>query len=118
MAKRKKNTRLFPRDQRRAARQAAVAAVEKLSPGERVKLVDHRLILAYDTTGRLLRSPSALAEAWLHLRQDPDREPYETQALGAMQREFERVEGLALTIDTAEAVIDAADQDRREEWEQ
>jgi hypothetical protein len=103
MAKRRKNRRMFPREERKRY-SAAVAAVPQ-SERDRTELAAALGAQASDVT---------LVEAWLSLRELADeREVDETRFMGVLEREFQRRTGVRLTLKSAEDRI-AAEEDQRD----
>lgn len=99
MAKRKRQ-RMFSREQRQANRAQLLA-----DPPTQAQL-DQRELLAWDPSGRLLRSEIAQAECWLGLHEEPDKEPDEYELMRILERRFLALTGDALTVETAEVYME------------
>jgi hypothetical protein len=103
---RRKNTRMFSREQRRA--NAADAA--RRDPAEAQASTDGialhgAKISPFDTL--------LLSEAWRGLHDEPDRTEYESYLMSVLERQYRRQTGVALTIDVAIAEHER-DEDQRE----
>lgn len=72
-----------------------------------------RTLISY--MGTTPRTEYTIAEMWVALREDTDREPEEFEVMRAMEREFERMTGDVLSIDTAEDYLEYAERRRHGE---
>lgn len=95
MAKRK-NTRMFPRAERQVARS------EQLKRAKSVTQEDLDLAVI----GEYGRSQTVMAEVWLGLAGEPQREPEEDKLKQALQRVYRQRYGRPLTEDEAEDLVD------------
>lgn len=97
MARRRRNPRMFSREERKRARVEQLRRVSLLTPAER----DAELL------ARVLGSAPASAlqagEAWLGLFELGElRTALEEQLIAALEREFERLYGAPVTVDVVE----------------
>ncbi len=99
---RRKSQRMFTREQRRA-NSATIATSVPLSRDEMAR----RTIALYcGRNAPQLTSHRAMAEAWLGLRDEVDREAEETELMRALEHNFLRVTGDVLTVETADAYLE------------
>lgn len=100
---RRKNTRMFPRAERRADTAARVAAEAALTPEQR----DRREIQGAGIDPNA--GAPVLAEAWLGLLDDPGSimpPAAERAVANALRRHLTRLEGRRIDRDAAEAIVD------------
>ena len=108
----KKNTRLFSREERRENRQRAQLRLAAMTPEQIQQEKDVAILGGYDNSNAFLEDPRSIAEAWRSIEEDTGREPEEVELAHALARQFKRLTGDTLTVEIADAYEDAEEHQR------
>jgi hypothetical protein len=114
MAKRK-NRRMFTREQRRENRlqqEAARRALARRDADALQRTVDGALLRAHGLE-YMKDNPVEICRTWTGIKDNLDPDPSDQELLDALARQFRRATGKTLTYKGAWAMIDA-DEDRRD----